>query len=350
MKKQMMALAAVFLSILLCGCIVINVPEKTSAPESKETEEKTTEETTTETTEEVTTTEATTTAPTEEVTTTAEEKKDEIVFEPGLFAYLNMGAGLISTGTAWFNDEGRFGVSYTHSDGSGGASEFGNYTVDGSNVDGFIWFTQAGDPALEAAPGLVDHFTLKDENTLILDEMSFTRVTDADEIAYFEKQFDIRKNIDNGILYNKYMVEEYHETEDPSPAVAYYEFESDGGMLLQGLQLVLFENGRYWLGMSYSDGSAGPMEIGHYTLSDEELITYTWFSRVGDPTITAAPYDYLQFFVSEDGDLFTVDLGYATDGKDIRIPKVKDADLSKITKEYDLNAAFLYARLANKKG
>ena len=349
-KKGLAVLLAVSLIFGVTGCVKIILPGESGTPE--ETGTAPTEPGKTES------------APTEpektepEVTATEPESSEEATLpemaEPALEAGLFKGTYKNETyhleGSSYLNlqSDGRFYRETYWSDGGGGSSAMGNYVARDGRVLCTLWFTQAGDPAVEAQPELTENFEIVDENTLKLiseeAEATYERVTDMAEVEQFCSANGIVGKLAKAELKNECDTQPQPlPSANPAKATALYQYENSDGFL-KSATLCLFENGRYDLITFYSDGPTGYNMIGNYIQVGDELWLTAWFTGSDfSLTLCNGPADFYR--IGANGNLITSAFQGSTGGLDIVLKKLPDSELKQAAVTYDVAPALKYYHL-----
>lgn len=345
----LMSCMTVFLLVLvftLGGCVEVVVNDATKADEpgtEKETESVATEPETAESDS------AEESEPeTDEPETERETKPVEtnLTVEPGLFkgTYTDKTYNNTGSSSLYLQKDAGFCRETTWSDGGGGNNIFGNYVSKDGKVYAYAWFSQAGDPALYPVPDEVAVYEIVDEDTLTLisdtETATYKRVTDQAEINEFADLHNLIRKLAIWDFVSGYGTPS-QPTEDPAKAVSVYEYHVTEGFL-RDVELVFFENGRFYLKSFYDDGSAGSIVIGHYYYEDNSFYLVRWFTGGGDPSLTFVNLTKERFIDTKNAKLLTSAFQGSTGGLDIALDWNGSVNLETYTKEYDINAMIKY--------
>gem|GEM_PF-4552869 len=360
-----------------------SLPEETEAITTAEavTEEATTQEPTTPepTTEEPTTEEATTPEPTTPEPTTPEPTtqepttKEPTTPEPSssasptssdvkvpkdtgvivaAYRYVNEHAGDnygsdLAKDTIFFLDNGRFIEDYTWGDNTNGWT-MGNYVNTGEEILAYAWIAGGGDPSSRIWPYAMNNFALSDDETITEVSLGYTYYPFTGDkytaLDYKAQNDTITERIMKGWIFN-----DNHKTEkDPHAhpeATDYYTWHG-GTDVYEGVELCLYENGRYYLDESHNDGSTDNVEIGNYTVRDNIIYCYSWFVTGGEPSLTAKADSVKTFNIKEDGTISTEDYCKSNNGKSVVLERQSEK-MTLMHRDIDVNEMTLYMKIHN---
>ena len=347
MKKFLAVLLAAVLVFGLSACIDITVPGDTKSEDQVTTKAP-------EKDESVTAAPETDEPETDEPETERETKPVEtnLTVEPGLFkgTYTDKTYNNTGISSLYLQKDAGFCRETTWSDGGGENNIFGNYVSKDGKVYAYAWFSQAGDPALYPVPDEVAVYEIVDEDTLTLisdtETATYKRVTDQAEINEFADLHNLIRKLAIWDFVSGYGTPS-QPTENPAKAVSVYEYHVTEGFL-RDVELVFFENGRFYLKSFYDDGSAGSIVIGNYYYEDNSFYLVRWFTGGGDPSLTFVNFTKERFIDTKNAKLLTSAFQGSTGGLDIALDWNGSVNLETYTKEYEINVMLKYMLLLKK--
>ncbi len=121
-----------------------------------------------------------------------------------LYRYAGRSGELLGTAELGLFANGRFCLTTSFTDGAGGGTICGNYTVDEKQIHCYAWFSQAGDPVSYVTPDTVYDFWILDNDRVMVHELAgsemlyFDQVKDAAEKDNFAKFNDFTRMIQYG--------------------------------------------------------------------------------------------------------------------------------------------------------
>ncbi len=352
MKKHVfsagIALMLAFVMVL-SGCITIVTP--TNAPDSVAPEVTTQVEETTKAPEK---TEAPTTpAPTEATTEKAPETTEapteapteppKPAFKTGMYIFsvdpkTRSNEALVSA-TYYFSDEGQFKAHLSYNDaGSSYNNHFvGNYVVTGETVTCYYWFVRGADVSIAACMFASDEFTLKNETTLQSKTVSKGETldliysTDKDKLADISLKSTAAAEINSKYLTNDRGKEIPSDLKLPV-CTTLYAFPGEAGKLLGDAELALYENGRFCISLSFTDGAGGSSIVGNYVKDEKQIHCYAWFVQAGDPMFYVSPDTVYDFTILDNGELM---LDKLNDTENLNFKKNNDQSKMDYYTKYD---------------
>ena len=357
MKKHVfsavIALVLAFVMVL-SGCITIVVP--TNAPDSVAPEVTTQMEETTkapEKTEAPTTpapTEAPTEPPTEAPTEAPTEPPTEALTEPpqpafktGLYIFdvdskTRPNNALVSA-MYYFSEEGQFKCHLSYNDAGGSYNNHfvGNYVVTGETLTCYYWFVRGGDVSIAACMFATDEFTLKNETTLQTKTVSkgetldLVYSTDQEKIADLSFKSTAAAEINSKYLTNDRGKEIPVDLKLPV-CTTLYAFPGEAGKLLGDAELALYENGRFCISLSFTDGAGGSSIVGNYVMGENQIHCYAWFVQAGDPMFYVSPDTVYDFTILDNGELM---LDKLSDTEKLNFKKDNDQSKMDYYTKYD---------------